>query len=90
VSEADFVLMTVEVAGPSPTIEDAAKALSVPVEAVDKAFGVVVIDPERHLYAVQVKPSAVKGEEEAVPYRGPFSNPRIETMRPKEKVKRRP
>ena len=89
-SETDFVLMTVEFAGPNPTIEDAAKVLSVSVEAVDRAFGVVVIDPERHLYAVQVKPSAVSGKEESLSYKGPFSNPRIETLRPKETVKRRP
>jgi hypothetical protein len=88
-SGVEYVLMTVACTGPDPSLADAARALSVPLSAIDKAFGVVVVDPERHLYAVQVDQAAIRGQEESVPYRGPFSNPRIETMRPKEEVKRK-
>ena len=81
------MMMTVECLSPSPTIKDAAKALGVPVSAIDPAFGVIIIDPQRHLFAVQVESTAVTGGEGAKSYRGPFSNPRIETFRPKEKMK---
>ena len=85
-SESEHVLMTVECLSDSPTIKDAAKALGVPVSTIDPAFWVIVVDSQRHLFAVQVESTAVTGGEGAKSYRGPFSNPRIETFRPKDKT----
>ncbi len=72
-------LMTVQFDEGPPTLEAAARQLGVVVEAVDAAYGIVSIDPKRGLYAVQVDaaqlpPSSATNE----PYRGPFSDPRIE------------
>jgi hypothetical protein len=77
---ADYVLMTVECGANSPSLEDAAAALGVPVSALDPVFGVVPIDPSKNLCAVQIRSNAVpkvKGD-----FKGPFSNPRIETFGP--------
>lgn len=80
-----MVLMTVAIPGPRPGIVQAAKAMGVRRDALDKGFGVVPVDPERHLYAVQVRasempPAAPTNES----YRGPFSNPRIAPFGPPE------
>ena len=76
-------LMTVQSEDGPPTLEAAARQLGVGVEAVDATFGVVLIDPERGLYSVQVDAAQLPPEaatDEA--YRGPFSNPRIESFGP--------
>jgi hypothetical protein len=76
-------LMTVRSEDGPPTLEDAARQIGVNVGAVDAEFGVIPIDPSQGLYSVQVDaaqlPSGVDGQE---PYRGPFSNPRIEHFGP--------
>ncbi len=82
-AEADKVLMTVAIPGPKPGIVQAAKAMGVRREALDQGFGVVPVDPERHLYAVQVCASAVpQAASDDESYRGPFSNPRIAPFGP--------
>ena len=64
-------------------MKQAADALGLRPDALDKSFGVVAVDPDRHLYAVQVKQSAVGGQRDASgPYRGPFSNPKIAPFGP--------
>jgi hypothetical protein len=53
-----------------PTIEGAAKQLEVRPEAIDKDFGVVLIDPRARTYSVLVEMQA--------PFdRKAFSNPKI-------------
>jgi hypothetical protein len=77
-----MALMTVEIAGEKPGIAHAAKALGVDSHALDKSFGVVPIDPARHLYAVQVREDAVAKRRPKPGSDGPFSNPRIEPYGP--------
>jgi hypothetical protein len=82
-------LMTISSPGEKPGIGRAAEILGISPDAVDASFGVVAIDPGRGLYAVQVRTSALpdrgsSGQEES-PYRGPFSNPRIEGFGPRRK-----
>lgn len=73
--------MTVRSDDGPPTLEAAARQLGVDVSAVDPEFGVVLIDPNQGLYSVQVDAAQLPGDaptKEA--YRGPFSDPRIETF----------
>jgi len=69
----------------TPSIERAAEMLGVNAEAMDRGFGVVLIDPSKHLYAVQVRASALpaSGTGSADGYSGPFANPRIDTFGPR-------
>lgn len=85
----NYVLMTVECPQATPSLEDAARSLNLSSGDIDPTFGVIEIDPERHLFAVQVRASAIKPETGDGPFRGPFSNPRIEPMRPLDKIKGR-
>jgi hypothetical protein len=51
---------------------------------LDPSFGVVSIDPEKGLYAVQVKAGALATRQNSgAQFDGPFSNPRIEGYGPK-------
>jgi hypothetical protein len=68
-------MMTIESRRGAPTLEEAARMLKVGVEHLDKEFGVVLIDPNRHLYTVLVDAGAASTEAEGV--RGPYSNPGI-------------
>jgi hypothetical protein len=78
-----MALMTVTIPGESPGIARAAAALGVAPDAVDKAFGVVSIDPARNLYAVQVREDALQGKaKKTKDFEGPFANPRIEPFGP--------
>jgi hypothetical protein len=47
-------LMTVQSQDGPPTLAAAARQLGVDLEAVDATYGVVLIDPKRGLYSVQV------------------------------------
>jgi hypothetical protein len=79
----DKALMTIRSEHGPPTLEAAARQLGVDVTAIDAQFGVIPIDPTQGLYSVEVDaaqlPAEVAGQE---PYRGPFSNPRIESFGP--------
>jgi hypothetical protein len=79
-----MVLMTVHGQNGAPSLAEAARELGVSVADVDDKFGVVPIDPEKKLYAVQVKESSVAGSKtgSGEQYRGPFSNPRIAPFGP--------
>jgi hypothetical protein len=83
---APFNLMTVVVprSDSAPDIAAAAKSLGVSAKDLDPLFGVVPIDPERGMYAVQVRsdrlPNAGRGD--VTDYQGPWSNPKIETFGP--------
>jgi hypothetical protein len=78
-----MVLMTVQGQDGPPSLAEAAAQIGVGVEDVDATFGVVPIDPANGLYSVQVRADRLPaGTEKAVPYRGPFSNPKIEPTGP--------
>jgi hypothetical protein len=78
----DKAMMTVHSEGGPPTLDQAARQLGVTVEAVDKIFGVVLIDPKQSLYSVQVDAERLPSETASESYRGPFSNPHIEPFGP--------
>lgn len=77
-------LMTVTLPPGAPTLAAAAERLGVAPEDLDAAFGVVPIDPDHGVYAVQVrsdrlpKQPSKPGED----YQGPWSNPRIAPFGP--------
>lgn len=85
----DMVLMTIACPEGAPGLDRAAELLGVPAAEIDKGFGVVVLDPQKGLYAVQVHETAIKAlptadaGNEAV--KGPFSNPRIAPFGPTRK-----
>ena len=62
-----------------PTLEQAANRLEVPVAALDRDYGVVLLDPKRGSYAVAVKDPAAGPSAGTRPgVEGPWANPRIE------------
>jgi hypothetical protein len=69
-------LMTITVPGGKPTLAEAAQRLGVNVADMDATFGVVPVDPDQGLYAVQVRAGRSKTPEGSE-YRGPYSNPTI-------------
>jgi hypothetical protein len=79
-----FALMTVKSPNKVPTLEAAATLLNVSPNDIDQSFGIVPIDPENGLYAVQVREGALANRRESnTQFNGPFSNPRIEGFGPK-------
>jgi hypothetical protein len=78
---ADMVIMTVRGTDGPPSLAEAAAQLHLPIQDVDPGYGVIPIG--QGLYAVQVNPEHLPaGRETAEPYRGPFSNPKIEPFGP--------
>lgn len=75
-------LMTVKGSDGPPSLPEAAAQLGLEVEAIDADYGVVMVSPDRGLYAVLVDASQLAGgfEDE----KGPFSNPPIAPMRSEE------
>jgi hypothetical protein len=76
------VLLTCQLAGDEATIEAAAAQLSVPTDALDPEFGVVLVDPEAGTYAVMVDEGHVGDAVAQADVEGPWSNPRIEPFGP--------
>lgn len=80
-------LMTVTGVDRPPTLAEAAAQLGLAPADLDAGFGVVPIDPERNLFAVEVRADRVPAqapESAGEAYRGPFSNPRIAPFGPVE------
>jgi hypothetical protein len=77
-------LMTVTAPHGAPTIAEAAKQLGVATEDIDVVFGVVPVDPDRGIYAVQVRADRLhkRPEGSGQDYHGPWSNPRIAPFGP--------
>ncbi len=62
----------------TPTLSEAAQRLGVTEADLDDAFGVVLINPQQHLYTVSVRTGVtVQGDDTIV---GPFSEPEIGTF----------
>jgi hypothetical protein len=86
-------LMTItEQGGVAPSLAEAARKLGVEVGDLDTTFGVVPIDPDQGLYAVQVRAGKVpsKSGQADRDYRGPWSNPKIEPFGPVQDSKPKP
>lgn len=67
-------LYTVKILTSSPTLTDAARSLQLPISALDTSFGVVLIDPKRHLYTVKSNADNVDVPD---PNNGPYADPVI-------------
>jgi hypothetical protein len=76
-----MVLMTVTGDGGPPSLGNAARQLKVSVEALDKSFGVALVDPTKGLYAVRLPASQLPANHTPGP-QGPFSDPPIEPFGP--------
>ena len=74
-----MALVLIDATPATANVTFAAQQLGVPPEAIDSVFGVVLVDPKEGLYSVLVQADALpSGFEYRRPFRGPFSNPRIE------------
>lgn len=62
----------------APSLDEAANQLKVPVEKLDRSFGVQPIDPRSGEYAVMKRDDTVHGGSPS----GPYSNPGIDTFGP--------
>jgi hypothetical protein len=69
--------------GRPPSLASAAAQLGASLEDLDAAFGVVPVDPQAGLYAVQARSdrvsASVQGERG---YQGPYSSPKIAPLAP--------
>lgn len=74
-------LMTIKVPQGKPTLAEAAKRLGVALSDMDATFGVVPVDPDQGLYAVQVRAGRAK-QQEGRDFQGPWSNPAIAPFGP--------
>ncbi|MDT0353604.1 hypothetical protein [Pseudonocardia charpentierae] len=80
----ETVVLTVHGGTTPPTLAEAAAQHSVAEQDLNPDFGVRPIDPDRGLYAVEIRADRLPEQEQEVPspYQGPFSNPRIEAFGP--------
>lgn len=79
-------LLTVQGGETAPSLNDVARYLGVPTAALNKDFGVVLFDPQRRLFAVEVDARALDGI--VLPKgSGPFSNPEIAPFGARGKTK---
>ena len=79
-----LALMTVSLPHAVPSLAEAATQLGVALADVDETFGLVPVDPEKGLYAVQVRADKLPSEtqDRGAGFRGPWSNPSIEPLSP--------
>jgi hypothetical protein len=76
-------LYTIECSAQKPTLPEAATLLKLPLHALDAGFGVVLIDPAKHLYAVRILDDHGNSRAPGRPgVSGPFSDPQIEGFGP--------
>ena len=75
-----MALMTIVAGRQPPSLDQAAASLGVSTADLNADFGVVPIDPQEGLYAVEVRADRLPQQQpdRTTPYRGPFSTPRIE------------
>jgi hypothetical protein len=75
-------LMTLTAPNGAPSLAEAAKRLHVELSDMDASFGVVPVDPDHGLYAVQVRAGRAQKQSEAADFHGPWSNPAIAPFGP--------
>lgn len=72
------VLITVDLSSDTKDAQVAAKAIGVPVSAIDQDFGVVVVNPAIHRHAARVDLSAFEHRENTqFAVAGPYADPVI-------------
>jgi hypothetical protein len=90
--EADVAgpLYTITSTEREPSLKEAAKMLDVEESVLDPKFGVTLIDPRKHLYAVKVKDehAAAVAAKKGDPGGGSFSNPIISDFGPPQPKKK--
>jgi len=82
-AEPKTALMTVTGTDGPPSLAEAAAQLGMAVGDLVAAFGVVPVDPDRSLYAVEARADRVPPQATEA-YRGPYSNPPIAPFGPPE------
>ena len=76
-------LYTIESPQGPPSLSEVASRLQLTLSALDASFGVVLIDPKRHLYAVRANSGDANSPASADPgVSGPFADPKIEPFGP--------
>jgi len=69
--------------GRPPSLASAAAQLGASLEDLDAAYGVVPVDPQAGLYAVQARSDRVGDTAQgARGYQGPYSSPKISPLAP--------
>jgi hypothetical protein len=71
------VMLTVELDPGEVDVEHVREKLGLEPGEFDEEFGVVPVDPGKHLYAVLVEEAAANRAVDADQVHGPYSNPRI-------------
>jgi hypothetical protein len=80
----DRVLLTVRLEPGRATREDVCARLGVAESDLDPEFGVVLVDPQRNLYAVLVDEAVAPRAAQAEGVSGPYANPSIRPAEPPE------
>ena len=77
-----MALLTVEGFSEPPSLETIAIQLAVAPEDIDRSFGVVLVDPKRGMYCIQIRADRLTTESNrTVSYDGPWAAPPIDTFR---------
>jgi hypothetical protein len=76
------LLLTVRREPSGASLDAVRQDLGLSEEEIDSDFGVVLIDPEKNLYAIMVEESASARIEKEPDVEGPFANPPIEPFGP--------
>jgi len=81
-TETKSAIMTVFGKEAAPSLADAAAQLGLDISDLNQEFGVVAIDPQEKLYAVEVKKADGTYEKQTQgAFHGPYSNPMIAPFR---------
>ena len=79
------MLFTLELTPAEASVESVCELLKLAPGELDQDFGVVPIDPEKSLYSILVDENAIgRLEQPPVAVQGPYSNPRIATLGPRD------
>jgi hypothetical protein len=80
-------MLTIRSPGGAPSLEEVKKRYALSSDEIDERFGVVLTDPNDHLYTILVARGAAPKvrPDQDWQVEGPFSNPRIEPFGPPER-----
>ncbi|MBC6402954.1 MAG: hypothetical protein GDA39_10135 [Hyphomonadaceae bacterium] len=75
----EMVMLTIDASACArPSIEWAAEQMSLPIDAFDEGFGIIVVDPVRNIYTVRVDSEKLPPDlPKETGLSGPFSDPKI-------------